>query len=61
MTAVEWLIQQICGEHTEAWTEEIQQGLIMEKEQILKAYDAGYNDVDVYEPENYFNKTYKKY
>jgi hypothetical protein len=32
----------------------------MEKEQILKAYDAGYDDVDVYEPEKYFNETYKK-
>ena len=58
MTAVEWLVQQICGEHTEAWKEEIQQSLIMEKEQILKAYDKGYDDV--YEPEKYFNETYKK-
>jgi hypothetical protein len=32
----------------------------MEKEQILKAYDKGYDDVDVYEPEKYFNETYKK-
>ena len=60
MTAVEWLIQQICGDNTEAWKEEIQQALIMEKEQILKAYDAGYDDVDGYEPEKYYNETYKK-
>ena len=61
MTAVEWLVQQIFGEHTEAWKEEIKQALIMEKEQILKAYDKGYDDVDVYEPEKYFNETYKKH
>lgn len=61
LTAVEYLIEKICGDHTEAWKEEIQQALIMEKEQIIKAYDAGYDDVDVYEPEKYFNETYKKY
>lgn len=61
LTAVQYLIEQICGEHTEAWKEEIQQALIMEKEQIVKAYDKGYDDVDVYEPEKYYNETYKKY
>lgn len=60
MTAVEWLIQQICGEHTEAWKEEIQQALIMEKEQIIKAYDKGFDDVDIYEPEKYYKETYGK-
>lgn len=60
MTALEWLVQQIFGEHTEAWQEEIQQALEMEKEQILKAYDKGYDDVDVYEPEKYYSETYKK-
>ena len=38
MTAVEWLVQQICGEHTEAWKEEIQQALELEKLQIMQAY-----------------------
>ena len=38
MTAVEWLIQQICGEHTEAWKEEIQQALELEKHQITSSY-----------------------
>lgn len=33
MTAVEWLVQQIFGEHTEAWKEEIQQALELEKQQ----------------------------
>ena len=60
MTSVEWLIQQICGGYTEAWKEEIKQALIIEKEQIIKAYQKGYDDVDVYEPEKYFNETYKK-
>lgn len=61
MTAVQWLVQQICVENSKVWQEEIQQALIMEKEQILKAYDKGYDDVDVYEPEKYFNETYKKH
>lgn len=39
---------------------DFKQALIMEKEQILKAYDKGYDDVDVYEPEKYYNETYKK-
>lgn len=67
MTAVEWLIQQICGEHTGAWKEEIQQALEMEKQQIINAYDAGYKDGDAllgYEyfddSQQYYNETYKK-
>ena len=60
MTAVEWLIDKICGEHIKAWKEEIQQALEMEKQQILKAYDKGYDDADVYEPEKYYSETYKK-
>lgn len=58
MTAVQFLIDKICGEHTEAWKEEIQEALEMEKQQILKAYDKGYDDVDVYEPEKYYSDTY---
>jgi hypothetical protein len=38
MTAVEFLIEQICGEHTNAWKEEIEQALEMEKQQIEKMY-----------------------
>ena len=70
MTAVEWLMEQITfdsdGERQASYKEccdlkeYFQQALIMEKEQILKAYDKGYDDVDVYEPEKYFNETYKK-
>lgn len=42
MTAIEWLIEQICGEHTEAWHEEIQQALEMEKEQNEKEFERGF-------------------
>ena len=65
MTAVEWLIKQICGEHTEAWKEEIQQALIMEKEQIKDAYIYGKFNSDIKDikqsSEEYFNETYKNY
>ena len=71
MTAVEWLVQQIDNGKIEiiysdkihsikCLPEFVKQALIMEKEQILKAYDKGYDDVDVYEPEKYFKETYKK-
>ena len=33
MTAVEFLIEKICGEHTDAWKEEIKQALELEKQQ----------------------------
>jgi len=33
MTAVEYLVQQIFGEHTETWKEEIKHALEMEKQQ----------------------------
>lgn len=64
MTAVEWLknnIPSLFIDDSGHYKELFQQALIMEKEQILKAYDKGYDDVDVYEPEKYFNETYKKY
>ena len=65
MTAVEWLIEKLNKrwyglDEGETWNDLIQQALIMEKEQILKAYDKGYDDVDVYEPEKYYNEIYKK-
>lgn len=61
MTAVQWLIKQMTKEKTLTESYDIfQQALIMEREQILKAYDKGYDDVDVYEPEKYYNETYKK-
>lgn len=63
MTAVEYLIEQfkiyLPSIHQKGLQDTFQQALLMEKEQILKAYDKGYDDVDVYEPEKYFNETYK--
>lgn len=72
MTAVEWLVHQICGKHTEAWHEEIQQAQEMEKQQIIDANIAGL--IYPYVPgkpfgleiaerskaEQYYNKTYNK-
>ncbi len=45
MTAVQYLIDKICGEHTEAWIEEIQQALEMEKQQHEQTFEAGYGDL----------------
>ena len=61
LTAVEWLIKQICGDHTEAWKEEIQQALIMEKEQIIDAYIEGYSALEnLGDSEKYYKETFKK-
>ena len=62
MTAVEWLKEKLPSlfiDDSGHYKELFQQALIMEKEQIIKAYQKGYDDVDVYEPEKYFNETYK--
>jgi len=63
MTAVEYLVQQICGEHTEAWKEEIQEALEMEKQQIIDSYERGWDigalDIDC-NSEKYYSETYKK-
>jgi hypothetical protein len=60
-TAVQWLVDYFSkyvdmNKHIE----EIEQALEMEKQQIIEAYDKGYDDFDVYEPETYYNETYKK-
>ena len=34
-TAVEWLVEQICGDHTSEWHKEIEQAKAMEKEQMI--------------------------
>ena len=63
MTAVEWLKEKLPSlflYDSCHYKELFQKALIMEKEQILKAYDKGYDDVDVYEPEKYYNETYGK-
>ena len=43
-TAVEWLIEQIYGDHTEQWQKEIEQAKEMEKEQLTKSYIKGSSD-----------------
>jgi hypothetical protein len=43
-TAVQWLIQEICGEHTEAWKDEIKQALEMENETNQDYYNQGTQD-----------------
>ena len=40
-TAVEWLVEQICGDHTSEWQEQIDQAKAMEKEQICYSYVKG--------------------
>ncbi len=67
MTAVQWLIEQICGKHTDAWKKEIEQALEMEKEQIEDAFNAGVNSEDFFYPstgklecEIYYEETFKK-
>jgi len=56
MTAVEYLIEQICGEHTDAWKEEIIQALEMEKQQIIAAVEWNYKSNM---GEVYYNAVYK--
>ena len=62
MTAVEWFktelekMQYFIGNDM---LEAYKQALEMEKQQIIEAYDKGYDDFDVYQPEKYYNETYK--
>jgi Zn-dependent oligopeptidase len=56
-TAVEWLFEQLPNKLKPHLKKELKQAKEMEKEQILKAYDAG--DADrVYQPQQYYNETY---
>ncbi len=60
-TAVEWLIQEANLLENNGWILPlINQAIELEKQQIMEAYDKGYDDFDVYEPEQYYNETYKK-
>jgi hypothetical protein len=60
-TAVEWLVEQICGDHTEQWQKEIDQAKEMEKEQIIDAWINGALDTNAYTDfaEQYYNQTFK--
>ena len=66
-TAVEWLVEQICGDHTEQWQKEIEQAKEMEKQQIIDAFNNGeFFPSDYYHPNNpsvdgsetYYNENY---
>ena len=39
-TAVDWLVEQICGDHTSEWQEQIDQAKAMEREQIIEAVES---------------------
>ena len=41
-TAVEWLVEQICGDHTSEWQEQIEQAKAMEKEQIVTTWNTAH-------------------
>jgi len=59
-TAVEWLVEQICGDHTSEWQEQIDQAKAMEKEQIIDAWDNGCEDDGIIDnAEQYYNETFK--
>ena len=64
-TAVEWLVEQICGDHTSEWQKQIEQAKEMERQQIMSAFTQGdifgadyYDGVNITE-ENYYNQTFK--
>ena len=64
-TAVEWLVQQIT-DGTILAREAIQQAKAMEKEQIVNAFEIGYDNGAcvqegnaIYHGSNYYNETFK--
>ena len=62
-TAVDWLVEQICGDHTSEWQEQIDQAKEMEKQQIGNAYvygsAYGINLENGLSPNNYYTETYE--
>ena len=59
-TAVEWLVEQICGDHTSEWQEQIEQAKEMEKEQIMQAFANGKKNGDKNWAHRYYNETFNK-
>jgi SET domain-containing protein len=59
-TAVEWLIEQICGDHTEQWQKEIEQAKEMEKEQIKNSWYNSLTKGDYNSADEYYNETFNK-
>ena len=67
-TAVEWLVEQICGDHIHEWKKEIEQAKQMEKEQIIEAVESTIKSVKLTDDktaffamggEGYYNETFK--
>jgi hypothetical protein len=60
-TAVEWLVEQICGDHTSEWQEQIAQAKEMEKEHIINAYETAEKDCnkDFLHGDLYYHETFK--
>lgn len=44
MTAVEYMINAMLGEHTNVWEAEIKKALEIEKQQIIDSYSHGWHD-----------------
>ena len=58
-TAVEWLYGKWSEQGT-LYLEDLGQAKVMEKEQIMDAYDRGYNEYDIYRNgQNYYKETFK--
>lgn len=55
-TAVKWLVEQICGDHTSEWQKQIEQAKEMEKQQIIEAYCNGDDNISA---QQYYNETFK--
>ena len=56
-TAVDWLVEQICGDHTSEWQEQIEQAKAMEKEQIIEAFE--HIDFNLDDGLHYYTETYE--
>ena len=48
-TAVEWLVEQICGDHTSEWQKQIDQAKAMERRQKAEEYLNGFKDGKEYQ------------
>ena len=63
MTAVEWLEQLLFNKQGKFTKGDIEQAKEMEKEQITEAHTFGYviggGKGDLYNPEQYYNETFK--
>lgn len=57
-TAVEWLVEQIFGDHTSEWQKQIDQAKQLEKQQIVETYNEGALD-GLQLGEQYYNFVFK--